>query len=38
VPTPTPVPLVCTSKLDEKDCNETGGKYDIRQKVCICPK
>jgi hypothetical protein len=38
VPTPTQVPLVCRSRLDEKECKAAGGRYDPQQKACYCPK
>lgn len=38
VPTPTPAPLVCASDLKEKQCLATGGKWEPRKQVCICPK
>lgn len=37
-PTPTPVPLVCASDLKERQCIATGGKWEPRKQVCICPK
>lgn len=36
-PTPTPVPLVCASDLKERQCIATGGKWEPRKQVCICP-
>ncbi len=37
-PTPEPEPLVCQGKLSRDECEEAGGKWNLRTNSCDCPQ